>query len=49
MPLIIEIVDKIDHIECFLPRLDEIFEEANCAGLVTIEKAEVIKYITQIS
>ena len=49
MPLIIEIVDKIDRIENFLPKLDEIFEDANCGGLITIEKAEVIKYITQKS
>ena len=49
MPLIIEIVDKIDRIESFLPRLDEIFDEANCGWLVTIEKAEVIKYITKKS
>ena len=49
MPLIIEIVDKIERIESFLPRLDEIFEYANCGGLITIEKVEVIKYITQKS
>jgi PII-like signaling protein len=47
MPLIIEIVDKIDRIEDFLPKLNHIFEEANCGGLVTIEKAEVIKYIAR--
>ena len=47
MPLIIEIVDKIDRIEDFLPKLNQIFEEADCGGLVTIEKAEVIKYIAQ--
>lgn len=45
MPLIIEIVDKIDRIEEFLPKLNQIFEEANCGGLITIEKAQVIKYI----
>jgi len=45
MPLIIEIVDKIDRIEEFLPKLSRIFEEANCGGLITIEKAQVIKYI----
>ncbi len=49
LPLIIKIIDKIDRIENFLPKLNEIFEEANCGGLVTIEKAEVIKYITQKS
>lgn len=45
MPLIIEIVDKEERIEEFLPKLDELFENANCGGLITIEKAEVIKYI----
>jgi hypothetical protein len=47
MPLIIEIVDKIEQIESFLPKLDEIFESSNCGGLITIEKAEVIKYVSQ--
>jgi len=44
LPLIIEIVDKIEKIEDFLPTLDEIFEKANCGGLITVEKAEVLKY-----
>ena len=47
--IIVEIVDKNDRIGNFLPKLNEIFVEANRCGLVTIEKAEVIKYITQIS
>jgi PII-like signaling protein len=44
LPLIIEIVDEIKKIEAFIPFLDNIFEEANCGGLITIEKAEIIKY-----
>lgn len=44
LPMIIEIVDEQEKIELFLPRVDSIFEEANCGGLITIEKAEVIKY-----
>lgn len=44
LPLIIEIVDEIEKIEEFIPHLDKIFEEADCGGLITIEKAEVIKY-----
>ena len=44
LPIIIEIVDELEKIDAFLPKLDEIFEKANCGGLVTIEKAEVIKY-----
>jgi len=47
MPLIIEIVDEISKIEKFLPELNTIFESANCGGLITIEKVEVIKYVSQ--
>lgn len=44
LPIVIEIVDEKNKIDNFLPLLDEIFEKANCGGLVTIEKAEIIKY-----
>ena len=44
LPLIVEIVDEIQKIENYLPRLNKIFEEANCGGLITIEQAEIIKY-----
>ena len=44
MPLIIEIVDEEGKIENFLPIIENIFEEANCGGLITIEKATIIKY-----
>jgi PII-like signaling protein len=40
MPMIIEIVDSLDKIEKFLPRLDELIKD----GLVTIEKVRVIHY-----
>ena len=45
MPMIIEIVDEEEKIEKFLPFIHDIFEEANCGGLVTIEKAQIIKYV----
>jgi PII-like signaling protein len=44
LPLIIEIVDEEKKIEEFIPRLNELFEKANCGGLITIEKAHIIKY-----
>ena len=44
LPVIIEIVDEMEKIENFLPVLDNLFEEAKCAGLVTMEKAEIIRY-----
>ena len=40
LPIVVEIVDKPERIEAFLPRLDEIIDE----GLVTVERAGVIFY-----
>jgi PII-like signaling protein len=45
MPMVIEIVDEETKIEKFLPILHDIFEEAKSGGLITMEKAEIIKYI----
>lgn len=45
MPMVIEIVDEEEKITQFLPILHDIFKEANCGGLITIEKAEIIKYV----
>ena len=45
MPLTIEIVDEEEKIDLFIPIIEKIFEEANCGGLITIEKANIIKYI----
>jgi len=44
MPIIIEVVDETKKIEAFLPLIDKLFEDANCGGLITMEKAEIIKY-----
>ena len=46
LPLIIEIVDTLEKIEGFIPTINNIFENANIGGLVTIEKAQIIKYIS---
>jgi len=40
LPVVIEIVDRLDRIESFLPFLDELIAE----GLVTLEKVNVIAY-----
>jgi len=45
LPVIIEIVDTEEKINAFLPRLSEMFEEAGCGGLVTIEKVNTLKYV----
>jgi uncharacterized protein len=45
MPMVIEIVDEIEKVEKFLPLLQNIFEEAQSGGLITVEKADIIKYV----
>ena len=44
LPVIVEIVDQEEKIDRFLPKLHELFESAQCGGLITIEKVEIIKY-----
>lgn len=44
LPIIVEIVDTLEKINEFLKTVERLFEESNSGGLVTIEKAEVIRY-----
>ena len=44
LPLVIEIVDEQEKIEKFIQVVEEIFEATNSGGLITLEKAEIIKY-----
>ena len=44
LPLVIEIVDEVEKIEKFIRVVDDIFENADCGGLITMEKVEIIKY-----
>ena len=44
LPLLVEIVDTEIKIEEFIPLLNEIFDEANSGGLITMEKVNIIKY-----
>lgn len=44
LPIVVEIVDSEEKIEKFIPILNEIFEEANSGGLITMEKASIISY-----
>jgi PII-like signaling protein len=44
LPIVIEIVDHEDKINVFLEKVDQLMEQANCGGLMTMEKAEVLYY-----
>ncbi len=40
LPMVIEIVDRLDRIELFMPHLDEMIHD----GMVTLEKVRVLQY-----
>jgi PII-like signaling protein len=42
--VIVEIVDTLDKINLFVKKVEQLFEESKSGGLITIEKAEVIRY-----
>jgi PII-like signaling protein len=44
LPIIIEIVDTFEKINSFIKILEKLFEESKSGGLMTIEKAQVIRY-----
>lgn len=46
LPIVIEIVDSEEKLRAFLPIVDELFSRTGCGGMVTMEKAEIIKYTT---
>jgi PII-like signaling protein len=46
LPLVIEIVDVEEKINKFIPIVEDIFEKADSGGLITLEKAEIIRYTT---
>ncbi len=44
LPLVIEIVDTEEKIRAFLPEVDALFERSGCGGMITLEKATVLRY-----
>jgi len=47
LSLVVEIVDEDAKVEAFQPKLSEMFEEANCGGLVTLENIRVVRYVPE--
>ena len=44
LPMVVEIIDTEEKLRAFLPVVDEVLDHAGCGGMVTIERAEVIRY-----
>lgn len=47
LSLVVEIVDEEAKVAEFQHRLSELFEEANCGGLVTLENIRVVHYVPE--
>ncbi len=43
-PLVVEIVDIENKIRDFIKVVEQMFEESESGGLITVEKAEIIRY-----
>jgi len=44
LPIVVEIVDTEEKISAFIKIVESFFEESKSGGLITLEKAEVIRY-----
>ena len=44
MPIVVEIIDHEARINDFVGIVSDMMEKANCGGLITLEKAEVLYY-----
>lgn len=44
LPIVIEIVDTDEKIKDFTKIVENLFEESKSGGLITLEKAEIIRY-----
>ncbi len=44
LPIIVEIVDTEENIKMFMPDVDELFKRSGSGGMITMERAEIIRY-----
>jgi PII-like signaling protein len=44
LPIVIEIVDKAEKIDAFIPAVNDLFEKCGRGGLITVEKVDVLFY-----
>jgi len=44
LPIVVEVVESSERLDPFIERIQEIIDGANCGALITLERAEVIRY-----
>jgi PII-like signaling protein len=45
--MVVEIVDEEEKIKAFQITLSELFDEARCGGMVTLENIRVVHYLPE--
>ena len=45
LPFVVEIVDEEQKVREFLKTVDQLFEQSDSGGLITLEKVEIVKYV----
>ena len=45
LPVIVEIIDEEPKINNFIPKLHDLFDQAQSGGVVTVERVEIIRYL----
>ena len=44
MPVVVEIVDSVEKLDDFIPRINELMDQGKKGGLITFQEADVIRY-----
>jgi len=44
LPILVEVVDTEENIKDFLPVVESMIEKVGCGAMITIERADIIKY-----
>ena len=44
LPIVIEVVEIPERLDPFVARIEAMLDDANCGGLITLERAEIIRY-----
>ncbi|HET6273814.1 MAG TPA: DUF190 domain-containing protein [Bacteroidota bacterium] len=44
LPIVVEMVDTEEKVKSFLPLVDTMFERSGSGGMITLERADIIKY-----
>ncbi len=44
LPIVVEVVELPERIEPFVRQVEKMIDEARCGGLITLERAEIIRY-----